>query len=52
MNHKSKLDIGDADLHLVDDQERGLKQLIVSYKCININTYNIVIMDLKTRQIK
>ena len=25
MNHKSKLDIGDADLHLVDDQERGLK---------------------------
>ena len=52
--YKNKLDIGDCKLFVmrsrakVDGSEdvNQLKELVISYKTIYINTYNIVIMDI------
>ena len=46
-----KLFIGDANIHIsrgVDFGNKNLpfKELVVSYKCDSINTYNIVVLDL------
>jgi len=40
------LDIGDTQLFILRNKESGLKELIVSYKTIFINTYNVVVMDI------
>ena len=42
--YKNKLDIGDCKLSVM--REENLKELVISYKTIYINTYNIVIMDI------
>jgi hypothetical protein len=46
-----KLWIGDANIHIsrgIDQSNNNIayKELIVSYKCDSINTYNIVVLDL------
>jgi hypothetical protein len=46
-----KLFIGDANIHIsrgIDfaNESRPFKELVVSYKCDSINTYNIVVLDL------
>lgn len=45
---KNKLDIGDADLFVLRDKELQYKELVVSYKAIFINTYNIFIFDISS----
>ena len=46
--YKNKLDIGDCKLSVMRSGEgqNRLKELVISYKTIYINTYNIVIMDI------
>lgn len=43
---KNKLDIGDTNMFLLRNEVSGLKELIVSYKTIFHNTYNVVCMDI------
>ena len=44
--YKNKLDIGDCKLFMMRSKQRALKELVISYKTIYINTYNVVIMDI------
>ena len=43
---KNKLDIGDPNMFVLRNNEKGYKELIISYKTIFINTYNIICMDI------
>jgi hypothetical protein len=43
---KNKLDIGDPNIYVLRNKQKGLKELIVSYKTIFINTYNVICMDI------
>ena len=52
INWKSKLDIGDAELYLIENKDRGELQLAVSYKSVHINTYNILMVNLDTKMIE
>jgi hypothetical protein len=51
---KNKLDIGDASLnvlrHSTQDGSRNFKELIISFKSININTYNVIVMDIHNKE--
>lgn len=52
---KNKLDIGDASLHVLrtfDKNGEPLKEIIISYKTIYINTYNVICMDISGKQEK
>jgi hypothetical protein len=52
LKYKTKLDIADADIAVIRDKlpekkfMEGYKELIVSYKTINENTYNVYIVDI------
>lgn len=46
MKVKNKLDIGDADIFILRDEQQKYKELVVSYKTIFLNTYNIIVIDL------
>lgn len=43
---KNKLDIGDTNIHVLRNTETGTKEVIISFKTININTYNLMVMDI------
>ena len=45
---KSLLEIGDASISIYrgNDSNGEFKELVIGYKTININTYNIVVQDL------
>lgn len=46
LNWNNKLDIGDAELAVIDDG-KGDKSMILSYKMIGYNTYNVIAIDLE-----
>ena len=46
LKYKNKLDIADADIAVMRNPAKKLKELIVSYKSININTYNVYVVDI------
>ena len=43
---KNKLDIGDPNIFVLRNHKKGLKELIISYKVIYMNVYNIISMDI------
>lgn len=43
---KNKLDINDSNIFVLRNQKSGIKELIISFKTIYINTYNIMAMDI------
>lgn len=43
---KNKLDIGDTNFYVLRNRNKGLKEIIISFKTIYINTYNVVCMDV------
>tara|TARA_B110000285_G_C15126167_1_gene620389 strand:- start:1494 stop:1925 length:432 start_codon:yes stop_codon:yes gene_type:complete len=49
---KNKLDIGDANIfvlrHANRDKSQFYKELVISYKTIYINTYNVTVMDISS----
>ena len=55
---ENKLEIADVDIQMLQDlkdrDEDGnpVSNVVVSYKCIGINTYNVFVFCLKTRLIK
>ena len=48
MRWKNKLDIADANIYVIRDEEKAFKELVVSYKTIFMNTYNVVVIDIST----
>lgn len=44
--YKNKLDIGDCQLYVIRQPNRMYKELVISYKTIYINTYNVQLMDI------
>ena len=46
VKYKTKLDIADADIAIVRNEKEQFKELIVSYKTINENTYNVFVVDI------
>jgi hypothetical protein len=46
MKWKNKLDIADADIAVVRNEDKKFKELVVSYKTIFINTYNVKVIDI------
>lgn len=49
LNWNNKLDLGDAELAVIDETTEGKsgdKSMILSYKMIGYNTYNVVAIDL------
>jgi len=51
----NKLDIGNCDLHLMQEKSKTGEtehSIVVSYKCIGINTFNVFVIDLQTKLIK
>ena len=49
---KNKLDIGDTNIFVLRNKEKGIKEITISYKTIFINTYNVVVMDISKEQDK
>ena len=51
INWKSRLDISDANLYLLDNPNTTGQELVVCYKSIYINTYNILLISLDTKMV-
>ena len=45
---KNKLDIADANITIVHNEVKKYKELVVSYKTIFINTYNVIVVDISS----
>lgn len=50
IKYKNKLDIGDTDISVLRNVKQGVKELIISYKTIYINTYNIIVLDISDKE--
>ena len=40
------LDIGDVNVFIMRNELTGYKELVIGYKSIFVNTYNIIVMDI------
>ena len=49
IKYKNKLDIGDADIYILRSKKNRLKEIVISYKTIYINTFNVLVMDISAR---
>ena len=49
LNVNTKLEIDNADVSIMINKERNLKELIISYKTIYLNTFTIFVIDLSTK---
>jgi len=43
---KNKLDVSDANVFIVRNKKKKYKELVVSFKTIFINVYNVCVMDI------
>jgi hypothetical protein len=50
MQWNNQLDIGNVNLDLFD--EKGVKYMVVSFKSIGINTFNVIVINLETKLIR
>ena len=41
LKYTNKLDINDADIFIIRDEERKFKEILISYKTIYMNTYTL-----------
>jgi len=55
----NKLDIGNCDMYILNEaceqhvgSEEASHSIVVSYKCIGVNTFNIFVFDLESKLIK
>jgi len=46
MKIKNNLDIDDANIYMMRNEQKHTKELVLSYKTIYTNTYNLSVMDL------
>lgn len=53
---KNKLDLGDASLNVIRhynrDKSQMYKELVIAYKTIYINTYNVTVMDISNPNVE
>ena len=42
---KKQLEIGDCDISILRDVERGYKEIVIAFKTIYINVYTIMVID-------
>lgn len=52
---ENKLDIGNCDVAMLvetDADKKRRESVVVSYKCIGINTFNVFVFDLETKLIR
>ena len=49
VNMGNKLDIADASMLVLKNEEHGYRELIISYKTMYINTYTINVVDLSDK---
>jgi len=47
---KNKLDISDANVFIVRNKKKKFKELVVSFKTIFINVYNVCVMDISNHR--
>ena len=52
IKYKNKLDIGDADIYILRSKKNRLKEIVISYKTIFINTFNVIVMDISTKSVE
>lgn len=55
INWNNKLDIANCDIQFMKEQRNDGKieeNVVVSYKCIGINTYNVFVIDVASKLIK
>lgn len=54
INWNNKLDIGNCDMHMMSEIKDGVEEnaIVISYKSIDINTFNVFVIDLHTNLIK
>ena len=45
---KNKLDIADADVNIVRNHRKKFKELVISFKTIFMNTYNVQVIDISS----
>lgn len=50
MQWDNRLDVGDVNLGIFD--EKGTNFMVVSFKSIGINTFNVIVINLKTKLIR
>jgi len=43
---RTKLNIGDVDMYILETAGKGYRELIASYKTIYLNTYNVLSLDI------
>ena len=43
---KNKLDIGDTNICVIRNEKTGYRELVIAYKTIFINTYNVMVLDM------
>ena len=46
INMGNKLDIADANIFVLRNPDKMYKELVLSYKTIYLNTYNITVLDI------
>ena len=51
LKYKNKLDIGNADIAIINNPAKKLKELLVSYKTIYMNTYTLQVFDIGSDQV-
>lgn len=51
INMGNKLDIADANMFVLRNEQYGYRELIVSYKTMYINTFNCMVVDLSDKLI-
>ena len=44
----NKLDIGNANINIIKNVEKGYKELLISYKTIYMNTYTVQVIDISS----
>ena len=47
---KNKLDIADADVCIIRNHKTKYKELVVSFKTIFINTFNVFVIDISNTE--
>jgi hypothetical protein len=55
INWNNKLDIGNVDMQFLHEKQKDgtvADCIVVSYKCIGINTFNVFVIDINTKLIK
>ena len=46
LKYQNKLDIANADIAIINNKEKGIKELLISYKTIYVNTYTLQVVDI------